>query len=182
MEKINKLFSNIDKVRKKVEETRKKESNLIDKLHDAILEEILKGNLFNKLKWRIPRSQYKSPMIQSIDATKDDNWYKIEKLLEKANTRCHTSVISLTDTVALDITGEIVSLLPRTRLTKADTIKCGEKYIEFMNSGLLSFVKKYDLKIDFSEIQIQKQNLLKDVKTVEQIIKFCEDLNKWRIT
>jgi hypothetical protein len=186
MKKINSLFAKIEKVKKQAEEIREKEFTLVDKLHAAVLEEILKGDLFRKMKWRIPEAKWDSPLIEHINATKDDNWKAIEKLLDKAgNISWATTVVSLTDTVGLDIEGGVITLLPRQRETNAQRgIKNPlnvKEYVDVMNAGLLAFVKEYGLVLDFSEVERQRERSLDDLKKIEQTISFCKELNKEKV-
>lgn len=182
MKKIDELFAKIKKNKAQADDLKEKEFKLLDELHEEVLSTILKDDLFRKMKWRLPVANYKYPKIERIDATKDDNWEKIEKLLDKAgNISWATTYVSLSDHVVLDIEGGIVSLLPRQRDTNSQRgVRIpadGKKYFDFMNQELLAFVKKYKLVVDFSEIEAQRLRLLDDVKSVEDTISFCRELN-----
>ncbi len=183
MHKINNLLAKIKKTQKESENILEKERELIDQLHGAILEEILKGDLFRKMTWRIPLVNYNNyPTIERIHATKDDNWKTIKELLNKANIiSWSTTTISLNDYVALGIEGGTVTLFPRPRETNIERgIKIPtepSEYLIFMHEQLLSFVKKYKLKVDFAEVEKQLERLKNDVKVVENTISFCKELN-----
>lgn len=183
MKKIDELFAKIKKNKARSEDLKEKEFKLLDELHQEVLSTILKDDLFRKMKWRLPVANYKYPKIERVDATKDDNWKKIEKLLDKAgNISWATTYVSLSDHVVMDIEGGVVSLLPRQRDTNGQRgvkipITDNKKYFEFMNQELLAFVKKYKLVVDFSEIEAQRLRLLDDVKSVEDTISACRELN-----
>src|SRR5688572_18510244 len=111
MTKVSELHKKLIEAKKNTKSLKEKEFVLIDKLHNAIIEEIMKSGLLTKMQWYIPHCKYN--YIDQIDAVKDDTWNKIVKMLEKSEKiSWGTKAVSLNDDVVLDIEGGIISLLP----------------------------------------------------------------------
>ena len=174
MKKVNDLISQLSKAKKVSRDHQEKQSNLIDKIHESILQEIVSEGMLTSLQWYVPQYNYR--YINQIDAFKDESWNKIVKVLERSE-KIHydTRNVSLTDDIVLCIEGHIVSLLPMKRQTDADRqpdqpAASGREYITYMASTLMEFVKSQKLKVDFSKIEEAKVGVLKDLELIDSIL------------
>lgn len=180
MKKVTDLLKKLDKARKTIKVARDEEFSVIDELHASILQEILKSGLLTKMQWYVPHCKYN--YIDQLDAQKDDTWKKIEKMLDQSEKVTWSArAVSLNDNVCLDITGGIISLLPRERMTKVEREgprppMGNELFVRHMAKVLFDFVKEHKLNVDFDEIVKAKNRVIDDLDFLNSALEFGKEL------
>lgn len=180
MENISALLKDYSRINTILGDLEENKNTIIDKLHKAILDDILKKGLLAKMNWYVPACTYN--YIDRIQADKDSGWDEIVQMMDQCSEMSYASrEVSLTDDIVLRIDNTVVNLCPverRTKVSRELEKRTGVAAARYMTECLFEFSKANNLKVDFTIVVSQKYKLEDELNFVNEMIAFGSKLNE----